>query len=381
MSERVGQTSASQPSPAGDASVLSERQAMVLRAVVAAYVADANPASSTTVSHLLPVPLSAASIRNTMAELAALDLLEKPHASAGRVPTEGGLRIFLDHLLEAHSLSAYDQRALADEIDHVEGDMMPGLATLLSLRTHQLGFALRPRLDRLTLRHLSLVRVAENKLLVVVVPKAGATRQRVVEDVGRDDQVELDQMAAALNTRVAGRTLPEAHRMLERELRDLEAEARSLLFRSLALGLRIFQQGISSDEAELVITNRSNLLAQPEFNDPDRIRGLMRALETSERLVELLSCLIDAESPEVSVALGEDLEEPALRRCAVVAVPYGGGAGHSAFDAEAMESRGAEASAEPLGVIGVIGPSRMDYARVIPLVQYCSNLVSLKLSR
>ena len=145
---------------------------MVLRAVVAAYVADANPASSTTVSHLLPVPLSTASIRNTMAELASLDLLEKPHASAGRIPTEGGLRIFLDHLFEAHSLSAYDQRALADEIDHVEGDMMPGLATLLSLRTHQLGFALRPRLDRLTLRHLSLVRVAENKLLVVVVPKA-----------------------------------------------------------------------------------------------------------------------------------------------------------------------------------------------------------------
>ena len=218
LSERVDQIPASQPSPAGDASVLSERQAMVLRAVVAAYVADANPASSTTVSHLLPVPLSTASIRNTMAELAALDLLEKPHASAGRGPTEGGLRIFLDHLLEAHSLSAYDQRALADEIDHVEGDMMPGLATLLSLRTHQLGFALRPRLDRLTLRHLSLVRVAENKLLVVVVPKVGATRQRVVEDVGRDDQVELDQMAAALNTRVAGRTLPEAHRMLEREL-------------------------------------------------------------------------------------------------------------------------------------------------------------------
>ena len=380
MSERVSPDASLQSRSTRVDAPLSERQAMVLRAVVAAYVADASPASSTTVSHLLPVPLSTASIRSTMAELAAMDLLEKPHASAGRLPTEGGLRVFVDQLLEAPSLSAYDRRTLADDLEGVQGDVMPGLATLLSLRTHQLGFALRPRLDRLTLQHVSLVRVAENKLLVVVVPKVGATWQSVVDDTGRDDQIELDQMAGALNARVAGRTLSEAHRMLERELQHLETEARSLLFRSLALGLRIFQDDISVDEAELVITTRSALLAQPEFNDPDRIRGLLRALETSERLVELLSRLIDSEAQEVSIALGDDLEEPALRRCAVVAVPYGGRAGHWSADDEDSEQGSSADSSDPLGVIGVIGPSRMDYARVIPVVRYCSSLVSRKLS-
>lgn len=349
---------------------------MVLRAVVTAYVADAVPASSTTVSHLLPVALSSASIRNTMAELAALGLIEKPHASAGRVPTENGIRLFVDRLLDTPRLPEYDRRALADELDHFEGgDVMPSISRLLSLRTHQLGFALRPRLERLTLRHVSLVRVAENRLLVVVVPKTGSVRQRIVEDVGRDDQNELDRIAATLNARVVDRTLSDVRQRLERELHALETEARSLLFRSLALGLRIFSSGISPEEAELVITTRSALLAQPEFDDPDRIRGLMNALETNERLVDVLTQLLETEAREVSVSLGEELEEPALRSCAVVAVPYGGG-GLLAPDADEYAEPPSTAGGEPLGVLGVIGPNRMDYARVIPVVSYCSRLVT-----
>jgi heat-inducible transcriptional repressor len=366
------------PASVGKAPV-SERQGLVLRAIVTAYVAEAAPASSATVSHLLPVSLSSASIRNTMAELASLGLIEKPHASAGRVPTERGIRLFVDHLLDRASLPAYDRRAVADELDSVEAaDVMPRISQLLSLRTHQLGFALRPRLERLTLRHISLVRVAENRLLVVVVPKVGPVRQRVVDDVGRDDQAELDQMAAALNERVVDRTLPEVRGVLERELRALENEARSLLFRSLALGLRIFEHGVSTEQAELVITTRSALLAQPEFNDPDRIRGLMTALETNERLVDLLGSVLEADRGDVSVALGAELEEPALRSCAVVAVPYGG-TGLLSPDADEYADPPGAVGGDALGVLGVIGPSRMDYARVIPLVSYCSRLVTRKL--
>ncbi len=386
MSERVGQQPSARRAEAASGSgspggpkPLSDRQAMVLRAVVTAYVADASPASSAMVSHLLPVPLSSASIRNTMAELADRGLIEKPHASAGRVPTEGGIRLFVDRLLGAPSLSAYDRRDLADALGEVEGqDVMPRISSLLSLRTHQLGFALRPRLERLTLRHVSLVRVAEDRLLVVVVPKSGVTRQCVVDDEGAGDQAELDRMAAALNERVVDRSLPQVRGLLERELRELESEARSLLFRSLALGLRIFTEGISSEQAELVITTRSALLAQPEFDDPDRIRGLMSALETNERLLDVLGQVLESDAGGVSVSLGEDLEEPALRRCAVVAVPYGG-AGLSRPDADEYAESPITAGGAPLGVLGVIGPNRMDYARVIPVVSYCSRLITQRL--
>jgi heat-inducible transcriptional repressor len=359
---------------------LTERQHMVLRAAVAAYMADATPASSAAVSHLLPVALSSASIRSTMAELAGLGLLEKPHASAGRVPTEAGIRLFVDALLERtrldDSLNDYDRRALAGSLDEVDREgVMPRIARLLSEHTHQLGFALKPRLERLTLRHVSLVRVAENRLLAVLVPKTGPIQQRVVEHEGRGDQAELDRMAADLNARVVGLTLSELRAALERELHALRSEARGWLFRSLVLGLRVFADDPPIADAELVITARSALLSQPEFNDPDRIRGLMGAVETQERLLEVLNQLLESDVHSVSISLGGQLEDPGLRNCALVAIPYGRGCDTDPDADEYPDTPGGRA----LGVLGVIGPSRMDYARVIPLVSYCSRLVTRKL--
>ncbi len=364
----------------GNPPVLTERQRMVLRAAAAAYMAHGSPASSETVSHLLPVALSSASIRSTMAELAALGLLEKPHASAGRVPTEAGIRLFVDQLLERanldDSLNDYERRSLAGSLDEVgtEG-VMPRISRLLSEHTHQLGFALMPRLERLTLRHVSLVRVAENRLIAVLVPKTGPIQQRVVVYEGRGDQGELDRMAVDLNARVAGLTLAELRAVLERELHALRSEARGWLFRSLALGLRVFAEDPPLGDSELVITTRSALLSQPEFNDPERIRGLMGAVETQERLLEVLNQLLESDVQSVSISLGEELEDPGLRNCAVVAIPYGRGCDADP-DADVYADT---AGGRALGVLGVIGPNRMDYARVIPLVSYCSRLVTLKL--
>jgi len=350
---------------------------MVLRAVVTAHVAQAAPTSSAAVAQLLPVTLSSASIRNTMAELDRLGLIDKPHASAGRVPTEAGLRVFVDQLLETPMLSELDRQDLEASVADVDGDgVMSRISQLLSERTLQLGFALAPRLERLTLQHVSLVRVAEDRLLVVLVPKAGPIQQRLIADEGRNDQPALDRMAAALNERVVGLTLRDVRALLERELKALESEARSWLFRSLALGLRNFADEPVSADAELVITTRSALLAQPEFHDPERIRGLLAALETNERLVEVLRRVLDAEGGGVSISLGEDLADPALRSCALVAVPYGR-AGQAGPDADEYANTPGDGGA--LGLVGVIGPNRMDYARVIPLVRYCSRLVSRKL--
>jgi heat-inducible transcriptional repressor len=350
---------------------LSDRQRMVLRAVVTAYVADAAPASSATVSHLLPVALSSASIRNTMSELASLGLIEKPHASAGRIPTDRGLRQFLDHCLAPTDLNDYERRTLESSFDAAPDDAVMELASqLLSERTHQLGFALAPRIERIVLRHVSLVRVARDRILVVLVPQFGPTQQRVVDEAGGDDQAELDQMAAALNERISGRTLVEVRAVLETELGALRSEARGMVPRSLRLGLRALGQAFQS-VSDLVITSRVALLSQPEFNDPDRIRGIFAAVETQERLIEILAQLLEGPEEAISVALGEDLAEPGLRECALVAVPYAVRTGQS--------ESGAHESSDVLGMVGVLGPTRMDYGRIIPLVSYCSRLVSRKL--
>lgn len=362
-----------------EGATLSERQVMVLRAIVTTYVADALPASSATVSHLLSVSLSSASIRNTMAELERFGLIEKPHASAGRIPTERGLRRFLESMHDAPELTAYERRSLESSFADFGGESVMKLASqLLSERTQQLGFALPPRAQCLSLQHLSLVRVARDKLLVVLVPKAGPSFQQLINEAGHGDQAELDRMAAALNERLVGRTLAELRDQLMRDVEALRSEAHSLTLRTVALGLRVFSV-IDMGDDDLVLSSRLALLSQPEFDDPERIREILAAVETNERLLELLKRVLEGREDSVSISLGEDLEDPSLRRCAVVAIPYGG---TMVAAAEDPTGRGEALSLRPgpVGVLGVIGPSRMDYARVVPLVHYCSKLVTEKLN-
>jgi len=352
---------------------LSERQRMVLRAVVTAYVAQAAPASSAPVSHLLPVPLSSASIRNTMADLSALGLIEKPHASAGRIPTDGGLRVFVEQLLSPQSLADFDRRSLSQACEDLSGEgMTRWVSQLLSERTHQLGFVVTPRVERVPMRHVSFVRVARNKLLAVLVPEAGPIQQREIEDTGAGDQSELDAVAARLNERLPGHTLSEMRVLLEGELRDLRSQARGIYTRTAELGLQAFA-ATPSEEGDLVITTRSALLNQPEFNDPDRTRAIFEAVETNRRLLEVIGRVLETPGDEVRVSLGEDLDELGLRHCAMVAISYGARSGR-----EDLET-GTATGDQPLGVLGVIGPNRMDYGRVIPLVHYCSRLVTEKL--
>ena len=236
---------------------------------------------------------------------------------------------------------------------------MPLASGLLSRHTRQLGFVLAPRLDRLLLRHVSLVRLSTEKLLVVLVAQTGAAYRCVISDDQGLGQAELDRVAALLNERVVGRTLAEVRPRLAREAGALRRQADRLLQLALELGARAIAAA-EGEDADLVIETHLALLGQPEFRDPRRVRDLFEALETKERLLEMLDQMLEREG--VSVAIGEEIEDPALRQCALVARPYGAGADEV-----------------PLGVLGVIGPSRMDFSRIIPLVDYLSELVTGKL--
>jgi heat-inducible transcriptional repressor len=337
---------------------LSERQAAVLRAIVMAYVGEAAPIGSRTVSHLLPMNLSPASIRSTLTELAALDLVEKPHASAGRVPTDHGLRVFVDQLLDADELAAYEQRTIAYSLDGAETGSLAAIASqLLSERTRQLGFVVAPRIDRVMLRHVSLVRLTTDQVLVVLVSKSGATYRRVIADSSDDAQATLDRIALVLNERIVGLTLATAREELAREARALRKHADRWLERVLELGAL----AVAPDQdgpIDLILGTRLALLEQPEFHDADRIRDLFATVETKERLVEILDGML--EPGGTRVAFGDEVDEPGLHRCAVVASSYGADA--------------------PIGVLGVIGPSRMDFGRVIPMVDFLSHAITEKLS-
>jgi heat-inducible transcriptional repressor len=345
-----------------DNPVLTERQATVLRAMVRSYVAKAAPIGSQNLADLLPMKLSSASVRNTLAELTELGLVEKPHASSGRIPSDQGLRQFVDHLLaseqlDASHVNAYQMRNITYSVEEAApGALVNVTSQLLSECTRQLGFVVPPRLERIILSRVSLVRLTAERVLVVLVSEAGSVHRRIVEGDAPWDQRELDRMGELLNERVAGLTLVEVHLALVREADTLRDRTDKILAEAIKLGCQAVTVG--GDSADLVIETRLALLDQPEFQDSQRIRDLFGALETKERLLEMLDQMFD--SSGVGVVFGDEVDEPGLRRCALVASHYGD-------------------EAAPLGMLGVIGPVRMDYSRVIPLVDYLSQVMTDRL--
>jgi heat-inducible transcriptional repressor len=328
--------------------LLTLRQVQVLSALVGAYVGEAAPVASDTVAALLPVRLSPASVRTTLGELHELGLLEKSHRSAGRIPTELGLRAFVTGLPE-RELAPYQKRELEGRLGSESG--AEAASRVLTERTHQLGFVLPPRLDGVVLRNVSFVRVSSERVLAVLVAAGGQLFRRLLDQPGRGDQAELDRMASALRERVVGRTLRAVRDQLLAEAAALRSQADLLLERVL----RALPDDPGSDAVDLVIGTHLALLDQPEFRSPERIRGLLEALEEKERLADVVSHMLEGQGP--SVAFGGDLGEPALAHLALVAAPYGRAGGG-------------------VGSVGVIGPIRMDYARVIPLVGYVSRLLT-----
>ena len=347
---------------------------MVLRALVAAYVGQAQPVASQALADLIPTRISSASVRNTLSELQEAGLVAKAHASSGRVPTERGLSLFIAHLLEVPDLGPHHQRLLDRALEGVDAAQTPHhTSQILSDHTRQLGFVVAPRVERLRLRSVHLVPVSSDRVLAVLVAESGAVIQRIVAQTEPLGQRELERVSALLAERVAGRTLVGLRRVLESEQSRLRHQADDLMRRACVLGLAACQDEIGDDD--LVIATRLALFDQPEFANPERVRGLFSALETNEQLLVLLRQIARTDrngtQVDLSISLGAELGEPSLRDCALIAVPYGlNGAGGKAETGEDEEA---------LGVLGVIGPQRMDYGKVIPLVSYCSELMTRKL--
>ncbi len=336
---------------------LTPRQESVLRALVRAYVGEAAPVGSASLAQTLPEKISSASIRATMGELAELGLLEKTHSSSGRVPTETGLRVFVDQLLAPRAVGAWERRLIEHELGEAARDVSLQVASeLLAARTHQLGFALLPRLDRVALRYASLVRLSSERVLVVLVSRSGIAYQRVLRDRDSGDQARLEQLAGELNRRIAGHTLSELHALLEHEIQTLRDRASQLAMRSLLAAVDALESEARAAGADVLLASPALLLDQPEFHDPERMRELLALLETHKALLAFLDRVIDA--PGVAVTFGGEADVPELRDCAAVTAPIGAGA--------------------PARV-GVLGPSRMDYTRVVPLVGLLSRVVTEKL--
>jgi len=337
---------------------LNERSREIFRQIVESYLATGEPVGSRNVSRLITVPLSPASVRNVMQDLEQLGLIYAPHTSAGRLPTEMGLRFFVDALMQVGDLTETDRHTIEGQVaaagKSVEG-VLNEASGLLSGLTHAAGVVLTTK-SNVRLKHIEFVRLEPERALVVLVAEDGQVENRILHlPVGLPTSA-LTEASNFLNARLRGKTLAEAKAELEKALEAARAELDQLTQRIVAEGLASWSGG-ETEERKLIVRGHANLLDDLKaLEDLERVRHLFDDLETKRGVADLLGRAERAEG--VRIYIGSENKLFSLSGSSTIVAPYSDAAGRI------------------VGVLGVIGPTRLNYARVIPTVDYAARIVS-----
>ena len=335
---------------------LDARSREVFRRIVDAYVETGEPIGSRTISRRLSIALSPASIRNVMADLEEAGLLQSPHTSAGRLPTEAGLRLFVDGLLEVGHLSS-DERtrietrcaALGRSMNQVLDDATRTLSGL----SRCAGLVFAPKSDR-ALRHIEFVNLGPGRALVVLVTDDGSVENRLIEVPVGIPPSTLIAAANYLNARLIGRTLEDAKTAIGADISEKKAELDELTHKLVEEGFAMWAGGFQG--GALIVRGQANLLDDVSaLGDLDRVRALFETLETEETMLRLMDATSRGDGVQIFIGAQNTLF--GVTGCSMVIAPY-------------VNSR-----AEMVGAIGVIGPTRINYARIIPMVDYTAKVV------
>ena len=334
---------------------LTERDKNILRIVVKDYINTGEPVGSRTVAKESDLNLSPASIRNVMADLEDMGLLHQPHTSAGRIPTEMGLRFYVDTLLDRQELSSPEQEEIKGTYEACRADMpqlMRGTCRILSAFSHYTGIVMAPPLQETIFKQIEFIRIKKNQVLVIFVTTSGLVQNRAVEMEEDLSQDELNKITYYLNDLLTGLTLREVReRIVEEMLREKMAYD-ELLQKTLQLGGETLEE---QEERDLYIEGRTNILDEPAFADVERMKDLFKAFEEKSLLVKLLDRSMKAQG--VQILFGSECGVAGIEGCSLITSTYG----HPG---------------QFLGILGVIGPKRMNYSRIIPVVDYTAKLLT-----
>lgn len=339
---------------------LGDRPREVFRHLVEAFISSGEPVGSRTLSQRLPLTLSPASIRNVMADLESMGLLYAPHTSAGRAPTEKGLRLFVDGLLEVGEL-APDERASIEARMSGSGraieDVLTQATSLLSGLSNCAGLLVSTKQDS-PLKHIEFTAIAANKALVVMVSEDGQVENRLIDTPLGLPGSAMSEASNYLNARLRGRTLDSARAEVLAELEGERAELDVLTAKIVAEGLATLSMPDSrnSDEKVLIVRGTSHLLDSVDAQaDIERIRTLFEDIERKNDLIRLLELAQDGAG--VRIFIGSENRLFSLSGSSIIAAPYANSAG------------------KVVGVIGVLGPTRLNYGRIIPMVDHTAKVV------
>ena len=338
-------------------SELSERAREVVRMVVEGYLGSGAPVGSRTVSRLPGINLSPASIRNVMQDLEELGLLSHPHTSAGRVPTEVGLRLFVDGMMQAALPSQEERAAIEARLERGGGpieDALTAATQALSGLSACAGIVLVPKREPV-LRQLGFVMLSPTQALAVMVGAEGTVENRVVDLPPGVTPSSLAEVGNYVSSRLSGLTLGEAQHRLGREIQDGKAALDRAAGELIERGLAIWSED-GAQRPVLIVRGQANLIDQAAAADLERVRQLLDELEGKEEIVRLLDSARAGQG--MKIFIGSENKLFALSGSSVIAAPYRGTDG------------------KVVGVVGVIGPTRLNYARVVPMVDFTAQALS-----
>jgi heat-inducible transcriptional repressor len=335
---------------------LNERSREIFRQIVESYLLTGEPLGSRNLSRLIATPLSPASVRNVMADLEQLGLVYAPHTSAGRLPTELGLRFFVDALMQVGDLNEEERRQIESQVagrGKSVDSVLTEASAMLSGLTHAAGVVLTAKAN-IRLKNIEFVRLEPERALVVMVSEDGQVENRVVNlPIGMPASA-LTEASNFLNARIRGKTLSEVRTELEKARAAAQAELDALTQRVIDDGLASWSGG---EERQLIVRGQAHLLEDLKvLEDLERVRLLFDDLESRREVIDLLGRAEGAEG--VRIFIGSENKLFSLSGSSTIMAPY-----H-------------DRSGRIVGVIGVIGPTRLNYARVIPMVDYTSKVVS-----
>jgi heat-inducible transcriptional repressor len=335
-----------------------DRAQLLFKTLVECYIRDGQPVGSRHLLQMASLPLSPATVRNVMAQLEEKGLLAAPHTSAGRVPTQQGYRLFVDRLLTTEAVDTEAMQTLADELSPANSprELVEKASACLAELSRHAGLVMVPRRDLVDLRHIEFVRLDEHRVLAIVVTANGDVQNQLIHTERSFGEAELTQAGNYLNHHFAGKSLGDITRSLLSGLRDDQRQLDSLLRGTVTLAERAFAPKPAGD---YVLSGEANLVRLAETGGVDRLQELFQAFTAKRDILHLLDRCQQSEGVEIYI--GAESGYAPFGDLALVTAPYA-------------------ANGRVLGRLAVIGPTRMAYQRVIPLVEVTASILSRALS-
>lgn len=337
---------------------LDPRARALLRTLIESYIRDGQPVGSRTLARTSGLNVSAATIRNVMADLEELGLVHAPHTSAGRIPTAAGYRLFVDALLEIRTPNMSEIKAIESRFNPGASthDLVDTAGSVLSSVTRLAGMVRLPRNRNVALTQIEFLRLSERRVLAILVIDGKEVQNRVLELERDYPQPELQRMANYLNAHLAGQHLHRVRQQLLFEMRSVRRDLDAMMLAAIDLG----EQAVGPDDPDdVLVAGETQLLEYDELNDIQRLRQLLEAFHQKREILSILDKCIRADRVQIFIGRESGLEW--FEHCSVVTAPY-------------------SVDGEVVGVLGVIGPTRMSYERVIPIVDITARLLGAALN-